>query len=95
MFSVLLPVAFAPLCGSFWTSSHEVTSPVTRMPEAASIRRRNSLRFRLNFGHLSMARDLGTARLRWYVAFATMRIRVVPKMISARRSGMFTLAVAA
>lgn len=38
---------------------------------------------------------MGTARLRWYVAFATMTTRVVPRMISTRKNGMFTLEVAA
>jgi hypothetical protein len=41
---VLLPLAFGD---RFWSSSHELTSPVIRRVEPPTILRRNSLRFRL------------------------------------------------
>jgi hypothetical protein len=41
---LLFPFAFGD---RFWSSSHELTSPVIRRAEPPTILRRNSLRFRL------------------------------------------------
>lgn len=52
-------VPLGPLFDRFWTSSHELTTPVMRRAEAATILRRNSLRFTLKFGSSLLGSAVG------------------------------------